>query len=450
MKQSKLKTGKDLLKEFSEVRNLTMKLIKPLQIEDYVIQTDSFMSPPRWHIGHVSWFYDQLLKKFDKNYKPYKEDFSLYFNSYYLSFGSLWNKGRRGTVSRPTVNETLGYWKWINKQTERFFNIEKGVLNSELIRHFELAFNHENQHQELLVYDLQHLLRNKYFPDEMRKPDKSISISQKLDSEMIKIPGGLYEMGFENNKWNGIFCYDIEMPLHKVWLNDFFIDKYPVTNRDYLDFINDGGYGNFRLWLSDGWNVKNNENWNAPMYWEKDENDEWVKYDFKGKRFIKNILNEPVINVSYFEADAFAKWKGKRLPSEAEWEKAASWDEDKNLKRLYPWGDELPDVSAANMLESFIWAPAPAGSYEKGKSFYGCHQMIGDCWEWTASEFMPYPGFKSGFEEYNDKWFSNQKVLRGGSFGTPAKSTRNTYRNFFRTNERWLIGGFRCASDSLF
>jgi len=447
MNKLKNKTGKDLLREFSEVRNLTMELLKPLETEDYVVQTESFMSPPRWHIGHMSWFYDQLLKKFDRKYKPFEEDYSLYFNSYYLSFGSLWNKGKRGTVSRPTVKKTLEYWKWINERTELFFKNEKGELNTELIRHFELAFNHENQHQELIVYDLQHLLKDKYIPVVMNNIITNSDNNKLINNEMIKIPGGLYEMGFDNKKWQGIFCHDIEMPVHKVWLNDFSIDKYPVTNKEFLDFINDGGYDNFRFWLSDGWNAKNNEQWNAPMYWEKDENDEWVKFDFKGKRFIKDIPDEPVINVSYFEADAFAKWAGKRLPSEGEWEKAASWDEDRNLKRLYPWGDELPDESKTNMLESFIWAPSPVGTYDNGKSFYGCHQMVGDCWEWTSSEFMPYPGFKSGFEEYNDKWFSNQKVLRGGSFGTPARSTRNTYRNFFRTNERWLIGGFRCASD---
>ena len=181
------------------------------------------------------------------------------------------------------------------------------------------------------------------------------------------------------------------------------------------------------------------------MYWERDENGGWFKCDFGGKRFIENFPDEPVTNVSYYEADAYAKWAGKRLPTEAEWEKAASWDEDKGAKRLYPWGEVVPDSMKAKLLESKIWKPADVFTYEDGKSYYGCYGMLSDCWEWTQSEFMAYPGFKSGFAEYNDKWFGNQKVLRGGSFGTPKDSTRNTYRNFFRCIERWMISGFRCA-----
>ncbi len=162
---------------------------------------------------------------------------------------------------------------------------------------------------------------------------------------------------------------------------------------------------------------------------------------------IKDIRNEPVIHVSYYEAWAFARWAGKRLPTEAEWEKAAAWDEDNNTNRLYPWGNQKPDDETANLLESNLWKPAPVGSFEKGKSYYGCYQMVSDMWEWTSSEFMPYPGFKSGFAEYNDKWFGNQKVLRGGSFATSREQARNTYRNFFRCPERWMIAGFRCAKD---
>jgi len=438
---------------YRDVRRMTIEICETLEIEDFVVQTEAFMSPPRWHIGHVTWFYEQLLKKFYNKYKPYEEDYSYYLNSYYQAFGKPFTKSKRGTVSRPTVSDTMYYFKHINKQVKDFMLNEK--MNYNIMRHFLLAFNHEWQHQELLVYDIQHLLQDKYKPKEIKKTPPRNGKDKK--KEMIKIPGGLFELGFDVMKWKEQFAYDIEMPKHKVYLNDYFIDNAPVTNGDFLLFINDGGYKNYKFWLDEGWQWINANKIEAPMYWEKEgaglpaeasaKAGGWVKYDFKGKRFIENFPDEPVTNISYFEADAYARWAGKRLPSEAEWEKAAGWDEDKGIKRLYPWGDEPATDFHANLLESKLWVPTEIFSYKNGKSYYGCYSMIGDVWEWTSSEFMPYPGFKTGFAEYNDKWFTNQKVLRGGSFGTPKQSTRNTYRNFFKTHERWLLSGFRCAKD---
>ncbi len=434
----------NLFSLFKKVRRMTIELCEPLEIEDYVVQTESYMSPPRWHLGHVTWFYDQLLKKYYKDYKPYKQDYSYYLNSYYQAFGKPFNKSRRGTISRPTVKETIEYWNYINRQTSQFFETAEIKLN--ILKDFMLAFNHEWQHQELLVYDIQHLLQDKYIPKEMKKPTLVKGIAGK--KEMIKIPGGIYELGFDILKWKNKFAYDIEMPQHKVYINDYLIDNTPVTNADYLKFIEDGGYKSYKFWLDEGWQWVNNNGIEAPLYWEHDDKGSWFRCDFKGKRFIENFPNEPVTNISFFEADAYSKWTGKRLPTEAEWEKAACWDEDKGEKRLYPWGDEEPTDFSCNLLESRIWSPADVYTYEQGKSYYGCYGMIGDTWEWTGSEFIAYPGFKSGFAEYNDKWFSNQKVLRGGSFGTPKNSTRNTYRNFFKAQERWLISGFRCVKDA--
>ena len=432
-----------LFELFRKVRRMTIEICEPLETEDFVIQTESFMSPPRWHLGHVTWFYDQLLKKYYKNYKPYKEDYSYYLNSYYQAFGKPFNKSKRGTISRPTVKETIEYWNYINRQTAAFFESQGIKLN--VLKDFTLAFNHEWQHQELMIYDLQHLLQEKYMPKTVKQIPGSNGITGK--KEMIKIPGGIYELGFDILRWKDQFAYDVEMPQHKVYLNDYFIDNTPVTNSDFLNFINDGGYKSYKYWLDEGWQWINREGLEAPLYWEKEETGNMFKRDFKGKRFIENFPNEPVTNISYFEADAYARWAGKRLPSEAEWEKAASWDEDKGFKRLFPWGDEEPDTFRTNLLESRVWSAADVFTYEKGKSYYGCYGMIGDTWEWTGSEFTAYPGFKSGFAEYNDKWFTNQKVLRGGSFATPKGSIRNTYRNFFKTHERWLISGFRCAKD---
>jgi ergothioneine biosynthesis protein EgtB len=247
-------------------------------------------------------------------------------------------------------------------------------------------------------------------------------------------------MGFDGDQ----FCYDNETPEHKVYLNSYKIDIAPISNAQFMEFINDNGYRRSRFWLADGWDQVIEENWSAPLYWEWNSG-AWRKKDFRGLRTINP--NEPVTNISYYEADAYAKWACKRLPTEAEWEKAASWNEDLQKKTLYPWGNDKPTPAHANLLESHLWGPSSLGAYPTGKSYFGCHHMLGDVWEWTSSEYTLYPGFKSKFSEYTDKWAINQKVLRGGSFATPAKQIRNTYRNYFKPHERILFAGFRCAED---
>jgi ergothioneine biosynthesis protein EgtB len=240
------------------------------------------------------------------------------------------------------------------------------------------------------------------------------------------------------------FAYDNEKGAHRVFVQDFALDRAPVTNGDYLEFIRDGGYENFHWWLSDGWACVHNEGWKAPMYWERD-GEQWMIRDFNGLNRVEDKAGEPVTHVSYYEASAFAKWAGKRLPTEAEWEIAATTAPRQSTRLSFPWGDDPPDVSRANLFENNLWGVAPAGSFPEGRSAHGCHQMIGDAWEWTTSDYAPYPGFKPEFEEYNDKWFVGQKVLRGGSYATPQYHIRSTYRNFFRPEERWMISGFRCA-----
>jgi len=261
-----------------------------------------------------------------------------------------------------------------------------------------------------------------------------------LKKKSVHIKGGVYTMGYNGEN----YCYDIELPEHKVYLNDYKIDTFPITNQQFMEFVKDGGYENYKYWLSDGWEKVKTNKWNAPMYWEKIKG-EWNVRDFLGINKINP--NQPVCHVSYYEADAYCKWAGKRLPTEAEWEKAACWNEEKQEKTTYPWGNELPTDDKCNLLESHFWGCSEIGSFPSGVSHLGCQQMIGDVWEWTSSEFTGYPGFKTGFDEYNDKWFTNQKVLRGGSFGTPKMSIRASYRNFFRLDERWLFSGFRCADD---
>jgi len=425
------KTQNTLLKQFEETRSRTLELVKTLEKDDFGVQTAYFTSPPKWHLGHVSWLNEIVLSKTQKNYEFYSDEFSKYLNSYYNQFGKPHDKAKRGLMSRPTADQILEYYDVITKKVT-------GVLQNSLTPKesylFTMSIHHECQHQELLVYDLQHLLGDQYRPVRMTHMEKPSNLNQ----ESIKIPGGIYKIGYSGNE----FCYDIELPEHKVYLNDFQIENFPVTNGQYLEFIDDGGYENFSFWLSDGWDAVKKNEWNAPMYWEK-EDGEWFTRDFVGKRKINP--NEPVCHVSFYEAMAFCKWAGKRLPTEAEWEKAALWDDEKNSKTIFPWGNESPTKNHANLLDSCIWSCTNIGSYENGKSHYGCYQMIGDVWEWTSSEFAGYPGFESGFDEYNDKWFTNQKVLRGGSFATPALSIRGSYRNFFRLDERWMFSGFRCV-----
>ena len=429
-----LQKNNELLQQFKETRNRTLELVKNLEKDDFVVQTAPYMSPPKWHIGHVSWIYEAIISKIDKNYKFHSKELSEYLNSYYQQFGLPHDKGLRGIISRPTTNEIFQYFNTINQKVEKF--IETHELNEQEKKLIITGFHHECQHQELLVYDLQHLLAEQYLP--VRKNKKSIQ--ENKQKEFVKIKGGIFEMGYNGKE----FSYDIELPEHKTYLEDYEIGIFPITNREYLEFMNDGGYETYKYWLSDGWEKVKSNNWKSPMYWEKID-DEWYVRDFLGIRKINP--NEPVCHVSYYEADAYCKWSGKRLPTEAEWEKAACWNETKQEKTIFPWGNNSPTEENCNLLESYHWGCTEIGTYPSGKSPSGCEQMIGDVWEWTSSEFVGYPGFKSGFDEYNDKWFTNQKVLRGGSFGTPKMSIRGSYRNFFRLDERWLFSGFRCVEN---
>ena len=425
----------DLGELYGRVRARTMEIVAPLEIEDYVIQTADFMSPPRWHIGHTSWFFETVLQAHQPGYKIYSEDFLFYFNSYYEGFGARIERPKRGTKSRPTVRETVAYRNHVDEQMLDFLRSDQSVeAVSSLVR---LGLEHEMQHQELLVYDIKHLLSDQFQPKMNLLPKPHSKVEGMADVE-----GGLFWLGFEGEG----FSWDNEKPAHQVFLQDFQIDRGLVTNGQFLEFMRDGGYQNFRWWFSEGWETVKREQWQAPLYWELHDG-EWMVRDFSGLHSAETRAEDPVSHVSYYEASAFAKWAGKRLPTEAEWEKAACYDAERKVKRRFPWGDTDPDSGNTNLFENGFWLVSPVGAFPDGSSPYGCRQMIGDVWEWTASDYVPYPGFKTAFDEYNDKWFVNQKVLRGGSFATPQLHIRTTYRNFFHAHERWMISGFRCARD---
>ena len=460
---------------YQSVRTRTMEIVAPLEIEDYVIQTAEFMSPPRWHIGHTSWFFETVLQKFQPGYRTYREDFLFFFNSYYEGFGPRIERPKRGTRSRPTVAETRKYRAHIDEQMLAFIDqLSHRGDAEEIHRIIRLGLEHEMQHQELLVYDIKHLLC-----DQFDLPMKPAPKSVENVSGMVEIEGGLFELGYDIpvqspkskvQSPNYVFAWDNEKSAHKVWLEDFSLDRAPVSVGDYLEFINAAGYKDFRWWHSAGWEKVNAENWQAPLYWEQHDS-EWMIRDFAGLHRAIDKANEPISHVSFLEVSAYAKWAGKRLPTEAEWEKAATVSvpgtvrgpsasisravrdaagssgaaRSRESKCEFPWGDATPDETRANLFENRLWSVAPIGAFPAGQTTNGCHQMIGDVWEWTTSDYTPYPGFKSDFDEYNDKWFVGQKVLRGGSFATPQIHIRSTYRNFFYPHERWMIAGFRCA-----
>jgi ergothioneine biosynthesis protein EgtB len=487
-----------IVEQYQQVRARTMQIVAPLEIEDYVVQTAEFMSPPRWHIGHTSWFFETVLQAHQPGYQVYSQDYLFYFNSYYEGFGARIERPKRGTKSRPTVKDTVVYRNHIDEQMLRFLDSIDNYHNVETVLALvRLGLEHEMQHQELLVYDIKHLLC-----DQFNAPIKAAPVSSVNVEGMAEIEGGLFWLGndvvnesgehsnsptmrdgssetlssdamssvsqmqppryrsaFCNEVANYSFAFDNEKPAHQVFLHPYAIDRAPVSVGDYLEFMRDGGYKNFRWWFSEGWEVVNREQWAAPLYWELRDG-EWMIRGFSGLHSAAEKTNEPVSHVSYYEASAFAKWAGKRLPTEAEWEKAAclasSTDElaeadevhhHRQVRKGFPWGDNGPDSAKANLFENGLWSVAPIGAFPEGQNASGCHQMIGDIWEWTTSDYVPYPGFKSEFDEYNDKWFVNQKVLRGGSFATPQLHIRSTYRNFFHAHERWMISGFRCAKD---
>ena len=464
--ESKMRSIMDL---YQHVRARTMQIVAPLEIEDYVIQTAEFMSPPRWHIGHTSWFFETLLQTYQSGYKVYSDEYLFYFNSYYEGFGARIERPKRGTKSRPTVKDTVAYRKHIDEQMLGFLgSIENNAEAETILSLVRLGLEHEMQHQELLVYDIKHLLGDQYDAAIKAGPAAATRVEG-----MAEIEGGLFWLGYSlptrGEGWGGAgggpplpqplsahgdglkntnydFAFDNEKPAHQVFLQDYALDRALVSNGDFLEFIRDGGYQNFRWWFSEGWEVVNREQWRAPLYWESHDN-QWMIRDFAGLHPAESKADEPVSHVSYYEASAFAKWAGKRLPTEAEWEKAAAFNPETGARQQFPWQDDAINETKANLFENGLWAPAAIGSFPAGQNSYGCHQMIGDVWEWTTSDYVPYPGFKSEFDEYNDKWFVNQKVLRGGSYATPQAHIRSTYRNFFHADERWMVSGFRCAKD---
>ena len=400
---------------FLTVREASRAICAPLAVEDYVVQSMPDTSPPKWHLAHTTWFFEQfVLGYFQRDYRPFHPEYAFLFNSYYETVGKFFPRPQRGLLSRPTVDEVYRYRSHVDASVADLIDAIDDQCFAELASRIELGSQHEEQHQELLLTDIKHTLainplRSAYSAQASRGHGAAGPL------EWLECAGGLHEIGHAGND----FAFDNETPRHTVYLRPFRIASRLVSNADFMAFMNDDGYGRPDLWLADGWRAVRERGWNAPLYWERVDND-WRYATLGGFRRV--APEEPVCHVSFYEADAYARWAGKRLPTEGEWEVAA---------RKRP--------IQGNFRESGLLHPAPAN---------GATQFYGDVWEWTSSSYSPYPGYHplaGALGEYNGKFMANQYVLRGGSCVTPSKHIRPTYRNFFYGQDRWQFMGIRLA-----
>jgi ergothioneine biosynthesis protein EgtB len=378
------------------------------------------VSPTKWHIAHVSWFFETfLLQVYLDKYRPFDTHFAHLFNSYYETVGAFHPRPQRGFLSRPTIKEIYAYRAYVDEQMQRLLSQTGHPQRDEIEMRTRVGINHEQQHQELMLTDIKHVFAsNPLLPAYQQRELPTRADTPPL--RWISRSGGLYAIGHTGEG----FGYDNEMPSHQTYLEPFKLASRLVTNGEYIEFINDGGYQHVDLWLSDAWATVKQQQWMAPLYWQQ-RDDEWWHMTMNG--MLPVDLNAPVCHVSLYEADAFARWCGKRLPSEAEWEVVAR--EQAITGNLRDTGNLHPvagDVSG------------------------GTQQLYGDTWEWTRSPYSPYPGFKAlpgSLGEYNGKFMCSQFVLRGGSCVTPADHIRASYRNFFYPADRWQFSGLRLAED---
>ncbi len=415
-----------LAEEFCRVRSQSLALCAPLTPEDMMVQSCADASPAKWHLAHTTWFFETfILREFLPGYRPFHPDFIWLFNSYYNAVSAQPEKKLRASFSRPTAEEILAYRHHVDAAMEDFASGNVPDAARECI---VLGLNHEQQHQELLITDIKHA----FWTDPLHPVYAQGAAAIQADARQapplrwIDFPGGVAEIGYAGEE----FCFDNETPRHKVYLQPLRLASRPVTCAEYLQFMEDDGYSRSELWLSEGWNTVRAERWDAPLYWRRGDGGKWEVFTLLGLVSLHDLLSTPVCHISYFEADAYARWAGKCLPTEAEWESAA-----------------VANPVSGNLLEGKKFHPqaAPPASQREQAAV---EQLYGDVWEWTLSAYLPYPGFHplpGALGEYNGKFMCNQMVLRGGSVATPASHIRATYRNFFAPATRWQFSGVRLA-----
>ena len=411
-----------LLHRYQQVRALSESICAPLQVEDYVIQSMPEISPPKWHLAHVSWFFETfLLKPYLDGYRTPDPRYDYLFNSYYETHGTPFPRSQRGLVSRPGVADVYRYRRHVDQAMGELLTNPPAEHAAEIQRRVELGLQHEQQHQELLLMDIKHILAQSPFQPAYRDDLKPAAAGNTERLRWHSFGGGVKDVGHDGAG----FAFDCETPRHRQFIEDFQLADRLVTNGEYLSFIADGGYARPELWLADGWALLQQSSWRSPLYWQR-QDDAWCEMTLGGLHELR--LDAPVCHVSFFEADAYSRWAGARLPSEAEWEVAAA-------------GQPV----RGNLLESDHLHPTAASASQEGPA-----QLYGDVWEWTASAYLPYPGFRplpGSLGEYNGKFMSGQMVLRGGCCATPQAHIRATYRNFFQPAMRWQFAGLRLARE---
>lgn len=407
---------------FSQIRACTESICAPLEPEDTVVQPIIDVSPPKWHMAHTTWFFEQfVLSSALPGYRLFHPDYNYLFNSYYNSVGNRVQRSARSTLTRPPLRDVLAYRQYVNENMVKLFQTVSEQDLATILPVFELGLQHEQQHQELLLTDIKYILSTNpllpvYQEDKAGKP-----INNVLKASFLEVPGGVYQIGHRGEG----FSFDNELGVHEVLLEDFQVMNRTVTNGEYLEFMEDGGYQDFRHWLDEGFTMVNEQKLEAPLYWVKKDG-VWHRFTMHGLAPVN--MNEPVTHISFYEADAYANWAGKRLLTEFEWEAAS---------QAYP-------PANGNFSDSGLFEPIAADHNASGMQ-----QLYGNVWEWTYSAYHPYPGFSKApgaLGEYNGKFMINQMVLRGGSCATPESHIRTTYRNFFHPDKRWQFNGIRLAS----
>lgn len=412
-----------LLDRYTDVRAFTERLAEPLSPEDQTVQSMPDVSPTKWHRAHVTWFFETfVLAGNEQDFEPFQDEYWFLFNSYYEAIGPRHERPLRGVISRPGAHDVGRYRANVDARfADLLSGLDEGALGK-LEPVIELGFQHEQQHQELLLMDIKHVLSLNPL-----RPVYAGTRSVRVEPDRmgwVDFEGGLVELGHRGDG----FAFDNELPRHRQWLPPYRLADRLVTNAEWLEFIDDGGYQRPDLWLSDGWQLVQADRWRAPLYWSELDGT-WVEHTLHGTWPVNPGL--PVCHVSHYEADAFATWAGRRLPTEGEWEHAAVSS------------DGQPGTDAGEDWYHPVHAPAAGGTVR---------QLLGDCWEWTSSAYLPYPGFRPGgalgggaIGEYNGKFMSSQMVLRGGSALTPPGHARTSYRNFFPPSARWPMTGVRLA-----
>ncbi|GAB3038206.1 ergothioneine biosynthesis protein EgtB [Nocardioides flavus (ex Wang et al. 2016)] len=417
-------TAEALVARYDQVRTHTELLAAPLSPEDQTVQSMADVSPTKWHRAHVTWFFETfVLAENERGFSPFQDKYWFLFNSYYEAVGPRYNRAERGVVSRPGAHDVGIYRGNVDtRMRDLVDSLDQGTLDK-LTSTIELGFHHEQQHQELLLMDIKHVLSMNPLQPVYAGTPSAVSEPDQID--WLDVEGGLVEIGCRGDA----FCFDNELPEHQVYLEPYRLADRLVTNGEWLAFMADGGYRRPELWLSDGWAKVKAEGWDAPLYWLNLDG-VWFEHTLNGTWPVNPGL--PVSHVSHYEADAYAAWAGKRLPTEAEWEHGVRQAGPRDAQHL-----------VGNLADTQSFHPRAAGP-STGK----LRQAWGDCWEWTSSAYLPYPGFHpaaGAIGEYNGKFMSNQMVLRGGCALTPAGHVRDSYRNFFPPSARWALSGVRLA-----